>query len=315
MTERLDCVVVGAGVVGLAIARSLALAGRDVVVLEAEPQIGMHTSSRNSEVMHAGIYYPEDSLKARLCVQGKEMLYAYCEEHHVGNNRLGKLIVASSDHDLNRLAEIRTQAEKNSVNDLTFLSVGEVRELEPNVECVGALLSPSTGIVDSHELMTALRADIEANDGAVVLNSAVTKLQVKDEGLGFMSGGAAFVCETLVNSAGLWAQELVANRTPNSTRKKLVQKNVPLRYLAKGHYFAYQGKSPFRHLVYPLPFDVGLGIHATNDFSGAVRFGPDLSWVDEIDYGFDESRKPAFVMAIKSYSPGLDEDKLMPAYT
>ena len=305
MSETLDCVVVGAGVVGLAIGRSLALAGRDVVVLEAEPHIGMHASSRNSEVIHAGLYYPEDSLKARLCVRGKQMLYAYCEEHRVAHKRLGKIIVAPREEDFDRLNEIEEQATRNGVTDLTFLNGEQARELEPDVECAGALLSPSTGIVDSHEFMTALQADIEGSGGTVVLNSAVEDVVVADKGLRFASDGGAFVCRTLVNAAGAWAQGLVG----------AIMGRVPQRYLAKGHYFAYQGKSPFRHLIYPLPSDGGLGIHATNDLSGAARFGPDVKWVDAIDYAFDESCKQAFVAAIRSYFKGLDEEKLVPAYT
>ena len=308
MTENLNCVVVGAGVIGLAIARSLAQAGREVVVLEAESQIGMHTSSRNSEVIHAGVYYPEDSLKARLCVLGKEMLYDYCEQHRVGHKRLGKLIVASRAADLDRLAEIQTQAAANGVADLTLISAGQVRELEPEVVCAGALLSPSTGIVDSHELMTALQADIEEQGGTVVLNSAATNLHVDGERIRFDTGGESFVCDTLVNSAGLNAQELVSGDSRAS-------RDMPKSFMAKGHYFAYQGKSPFQHLVYPLPVADGLGVHATNDLSGATRFGPDVEWVDSIDYDFDESRKADFAAAIKRYFPALDETKLTPAYT
>ena len=313
MSDQLDCVVVGAGVIGLAIARSLTLAGREVVVLEAEPQIGLHTSSRNSEVIHAGLYYPEDSLKARLCVQGKEMLYAYCEEHRVGCNRLGKLIVAPNDGALDRLREIKTQAARNGVTDLTYLSVDDVRELEPDLVCGGGLLSPSTGIVDSHALMIALQAEIEANGAAVICNSEVTNLQVVDHGLSFDCGDETFVCGTLVNSAGLWAQKLVSGI--GCRHGHLSPVFSPQTHFAKGHYYAYQGKSPFKHLVYPLPHGSGLGIHATNDLSGAARFGPDVTWVDSINYDFDESHKPDFVAAIKSYFAGLDEDKLTPAYT
>jgi L-2-hydroxyglutarate oxidase LhgO len=354
MAERLDCVIVGAGVVGLAIGRSLALAGRDVVVLESEAHVGMHASSRNSEVIHAGIYYPEGSLKARLCVEGKEKLYAYCRERAVDHKRLGKIIVAPKGGDLDRLEEIKTQAVRNGVMDLAFLSIDEVRELEPEVVCGGGLLSPSTGIVDSHELMMALQADIEGQGGVVVCDSEVTKLKVEGKGLGFESGGETFTCKTLVNSAGLWAQELVEPLMSDRGHGPLLQRGdvsdrghgpllqrgdvsnrghgpllqrgdvgaprgrdrgAPKLHLAKGHYFAYQGKSPFRHLVYPLPTDDGLGIHATNDLSGAARFGPDVTWVDSINYDFDESRKPAFVAAIKNYFPALNEEKLTPAYT
>ena len=309
MSERLDCVVVGAGIVGLAIARALALAGRDVVVLESEPHIGMHTSSRNSEVIHAGLYYPEDSLKAQLCVRGKELLYAYCVQHHVNHERVGKLIVTPVDGGLDRLREIMTQAEKNGVSDLQFLTAEEVHELEPDVVCGSGVLSPSTGIIDSHGLMLAFVADIEASGGSVVCSSEVTDLQVGEQGVSFQSGGELFVCKTLVNSAGLHAQDLV------SRIKAFPQQKIPKSYFAKAHYFSYPGKSPFKHLVYPLPDGGGLGIHATNDLSGAVRFGPDITWIDSIDYSFDERRKLAFVEAIKTYFPDLDEERLAPAYT
>ena len=305
MNEQLDCVVVGAGVVGLAVSRALALAGRDVVVLEAEPHIGMHASSRNSEVIHAGLYYPQNSLKARLCVQGREMLYAYCNVHRIEHRRLGKLIVATGPKDIDRLHALRNQAASNGVRDLVLLDTDEVNELEPDVSCAAALLSPSTGIIDSHEFMTALQADLEGRGGAVVLDSAVKNVEATDNGLRFESDGRSFVCKTMVNAAGARAQDLV---------RSLVS-GVPQRFLAKGHYFAYQGKSPFRHLIYPLPSGGGLGIHATNDLSGAARFGPDVMWVDAIDYDFDESRKQDFVKAIRSYFKGLDEDKLTPAYT
>jgi len=309
MTERLDCVIAGAGVVGLAIARSLAKSGREVLVLEAESQIGMHASSRNSEVIHAGLYYPEDSLKARLCVAGKEMLYRYCEAHQVGHQPIGKLIVAAQQADISKLEAIERQARLNGVDDVRFLDAAKIRELEPEVVGDGALWSPSTGIIDSHQLMMALQAEIETAGGMVVLNSKVTNLVLEDGELQFDAGGETFSCTTLVNSAGLRAQELVSGMQPLSQAERLRA------HYAKGHYFAYQGTSPFRHLVYPLPFDGGLGIHATNDLSGAVRFGPDVTWVDEIDYDFDESRKAEFVTAIKSYYPGLDEARLMPAYT
>jgi len=309
MTERLDCVIVGAGVVGLAIARSLAQSGREVLVLESEPQIGMHSSSRNSEVIHAGLYYPKDSLKARLCVAGKEMLYRYCEAHQIGHQRIGKLIVAARQVDISKLKAIERQARLNGVDDICFLDAAKIRELEPDVVGDGALWSPSTGIVDSHQLMTALQAEIETAGGMVVLNSKVTNLVLEDGVLQFDTGGQTFRCGTFVNAAGLWAISLLSRLKP------LLQTSLPQLYLAKGCYYAYQGRSPFRHLVYPLPFDGGLGIHATNDLSGAARFGPDVNWVDEIDYDFDESRKADFVTAIKSYYPGLDEARLTPAYT
>ena len=305
--DQLDCVVVGAGVVGLAAARSLATMGREVVVLEAEAHIGMHSSSRNSEVIHAGLYYPEDSLKARLCVRGKEMLYAYCNEHQVAYDRVGKLIVASEEGDRGKLAAIAEQAARNGVGDLKNLTGDEVRSLEPEVVCDSALLSPSTGIVDSHGLMVTLQGEIEAIGGAVVLNSSVEKLRVDDDRLEFECGGEKFSCSTLVNAAGFAAQRLVSGIASADW--------LPDSYFAKGHYFGYPGGSPFRHLVYPLPSGSWLGIHATNDLAGAVRFGPDSEWVDDIDYGFDDSRKGGFVDAIRRYFPGVEEEKLVPSYT
>ncbi|NIL93157.1 MAG: FAD-dependent oxidoreductase [Woeseiaceae bacterium] len=307
--DKLDCVVVGAGVIGLAIARALALAGREVVVLEAEPNIGTHTSSRNSEVIHAGLYYPEDSLKARLCVRGKALLYAYCEEHDVACERIGKLIVARDERDRDQLDAIAGQAGRNGVVDLRMLSRSEAAALEPNVVCQSALLSPSTGIIDSHGLMLAMQGEFEASGGTVVLNSRVEDLRHGDDGLQFRCADAQFACRTLVNAAGLWAQDLAAGIAGADAGW------LPERRLAKGHYYAYQGKSPFRHLVYPLPDKGGLGIHATNDLSGAARFGPDVEWVDTVDYAFDDSRKPKFVEAIRRYFPALEEDKLVPAYT
>lgn len=308
MTDKLDCVVVGAGVVGLAIARSVARSGRQVVVLDAESQIGTHSSSRNSEVIHAGIYYPEKSLKARLCVRGREMLYRYCETHGIAHQRIGKLIVATGEAELPKLDALRQQAALNGVDDLQFITAEEARKIEPNVESVGALLSPSTGIVDSHALMTALQAELEESDGVVVLNSRVSNVNPFEDGIEFQVGDERFECVTLINSAGLGAVELMSDAL-------CLADNAPTMHLAKGHYFSYQGKSPFGHLIYPLPSGGGLGIHATNDLAGVARFGPDVTWVDSLDYEFDESRKADFVAAIKNYFPDLDADRLIPGYT
>ena len=308
MTDKLDCVVVGAGVVGLAIARSVARSGRQVVVLDAESQIGTHSSSRNSEVIHAGIYYPEKSLKARLCVRGRDMLYRYCATHGIDHQRIGKLIVATGEAELPKLDALRQQAALNGVDDLQFITAEEARKIEPNVESVGALLSPSTGIVDSHALMTALQAELEESDGVVVLNSRVSNVNPFEDGIEFQVGDERFECVTLINSAGLGAVELMSDAL-------CLADNAPTMHLAKGHYFSYQGKSPFGHLIYPLPSGGGLGIHATNDLAGAARFGPDVTWVDSLDYEFDESRKADFVAAIKNYFPDLDADRLIPGYT
>ena len=305
MAEQLDCVVVGAGVVGLAVARALARAGREVIVLEKESQIGMHSSSRNSEVIHAGLYYPQGSLKAQLCVRGKAMLYAYCESHHVACERIGKLIVATSPEDLPKLDAIKQQAALNGVNDLRFLEPKQVEQIEPAVACLGAMLSPSTGIVDSHELMTAFEGEIEAHDGAVVLNSEVSNLHAVAGELQFESSGELFTCRTLVNSAGLWAGDLMGR----------LDCAKPAVHFAIGHYYTYPGKSPFNHLIYPVPNNAGLGTHATNDLGGGARFGPDVRWVDSIDYDFDDSRKGEFTAAIQRYFPALEPERLAPGYT
>jgi L-2-hydroxyglutarate oxidase LhgO len=311
MTDRLDCVVVGAGVVGLAVGRSLAEAGREVVVLEAEPEIGMHTSSRNSEVIHAGIYYDQGSLKATLCVQGREMLYDYCESRHVPFNRIGKLIVASSEKELERLDAIQAKARNNGVTDLTRIGKAEIREREPAIEAETALFSPSTGIIDSHALMFSLQADIEAKAGTVLTHSKVKNARLMGDGfeLTLEDSDERFQCRTLVNSAGLFASQFARQIAG------LADECVPTTRLAIGHYFAYQGKSPFNHLVYPLPIDGGLGVHATNDMGDCARFGPDVEWITKIDYAFDESRKRAFVKSIRRFFPDLDEAKLAPAYT
>lgn len=311
MSDQLDCVVVGAGVVGLAVARSMALAGREVVVLEAEPEIGMHTSSRNSEVIHAGLYYGDDTLKARLCVQGRELLYRYCKYRQIPHHRIGKLIVVSHDEEHAKLKAIQTQAIRNGVNDLSFVSEARIRELEPAVVCKAGLLSPSTGIIDSHSLMISLQADIETAGGTVLTRSRISKVDVKANGFGLTVDRVAetFDCKTFINAAGLWASDIAGEiRQLNTEYTERV-------HFAKGHYFAYQGKSPFNHLVYPVPSDGGLGVHATIDMGGSARFGPDIDWVDAIDYAFDESRKVRFVESIKQYFPGLNEARLVTAYT
>lgn len=311
MADQLDCIVIGAGVVGLAVGRSLALAGREVVVLETEPEIGMHTSSRNSEVVHAGLYYPEDSLKAKLCVRGREQLYRYCGSRHVPFNKIGKLIVANSDSEIDRLRAIQAQAEKNGVLDLRVLSQSEVTEMEPAITCKTALLSPSTGIIDSHSLMLALQGEIEEHGGFVLTHNRVKDIQPTDSGfdIGIDDSPDRFSCRTLINSAGLYSND-VANTIAGFPAKA----KHPIT-LAKGHYFAYQGRSPFNHLVYPVPIDGGLGVHATNDMGGAARFGPDVEWISDVDYAFDETRKEAFAESIRSYFPDLDEARLAPSYT
>ena len=311
MSDQLDCIVVGAGVVGLAVARSLAMAGREVVVLEAEPEIGMHTSSRNSEVIHAGLYYKKDSLKARLCVAGKEQLYRYCEDRSIPHQRIGKIIVASREDEFPRLKAIHAQAMKNGVDDLSFVDENRAREMEPEIQCHAGLFSPSTGIIDSHSLMLSIQADIEAHGGSILTHSRVSSVGAAASGftLTVENVEEEFSCKTFINAAGLWATDIATEVG------QLDAEHSQRMHFVKGHYFAYQGKSPFNHLIYPIPIDGGLGVHATNDMGGAARFGPDVEWVDAIDYAFDESRKGRFVESIKSFFPGLDESKLTPAYT
>jgi L-2-hydroxyglutarate oxidase LhgO len=310
--KRLDIVVVGAGVVGLAIARVLALGGRQVLIVDAEPGIGAHTSSRSSEVIHAGIYYPTGSLKARYCVRGKQLLYDYCKKNGVGHARLGKLIVALRDEEVTALERIETQAEANGVTDLRRVSRREIRALEPEVTAVGGLLSPSTGILDSHGFMGALRRDAEHAGADVVPNTPVLSGRVLDDGLLVEVGGSEPIsvsCRTLINAAGLGAQAVarsIAGVPPDS---------IPGSFLAKGHYFVLRGRSPFSRLVYPVPVAGGLGVHVTLDLGGQARFGPDISWLDSIDYSFDEARAASFYAAIRRYYPALAEGSLEPGYT
>jgi len=310
--ERLDAVIIGGGVIGLAIARTLARTGREVVVVEAEPVIGMHTSSRNSEVIHAGIYYPPGSLKARSCVAGKQALYEYCADHDVPHARIGKIILAARDEEIAELDRLKVQAEANGVTDLAWLDQAEVRSLEPRVSCVRALFSPSTGIIDSHGLMTALRRDAVGAGAEVLLTTPVLAGRLHDEGVVLSIGGAdpvTVLCRTVVNAAGLRAQEIAhkIQGVPKST--------IPPSFFAKGHYFVLPGRSPFSHLVYPVPVPGGLGVHVTLDLAGQTRFGPDVSWVDSIEYSFDEGRASSFYGAIRRYFPTLEDASLEPGYT
>lgn len=309
--ESVECIVVGAGVVGLAVARALARHGREVLVLEAAEGIGTGTSSRNSEVIHAGIYYPAGSLKARLCVAGRKALYAYCDSHGVPYRRTGKLIVATEDDERAWLPRLRAAAQANGVDDLQPLSGAQARALEPEVACVEALLSPSTGIIDGHRFMLALQGDLEASGGVLALRTPVVGGRAQAGALIVDTGGAepmALRCRVLVNCAGLNAQALARSL------RGVPAGSVPALHLAKGSYFVLQGRSPFRHLVYPVPAGGGLGVHSTLDLGGQTRFGPDVEWVDRIDYDVDPSRAPLFAAAIRRYWPGLPESALLPGY-
>jgi L-2-hydroxyglutarate oxidase LhgO len=304
-------VVVGAGVVGLATARSIARTGRSVIVLERNDRIGAETSSRNSEVIHAGIYYPAGSLKARLCVRGKALLYDYLRERALPHAQIGKLIVAVTPAEQDRLGGIIRAAAANGVKDLEPLDSRALAAREPNVRGVAAVWSPSTGILDAHALMLSLQADLEAADGLVALNAPVESIAVADDGIRVRIGGddpLEIGAACVVNAAGLEATAL-ARRVDG-----LDAAAVPSIRYAKGNYFVCSGPSPFRHLIYPLPVDGGLGIHATLDLDGRLRFGPDVEWSETVDYTIDESRTDAFYAAIRTYWPELPDGGLMPGY-
>jgi L-2-hydroxyglutarate oxidase LhgO len=309
---ELDAAVIGGGVVGLAIARALALAGREVTLIEAERRLGSHSSSRNSEVIHAGIYYAPGSLKARLCVAGRHALYDYCEREGVPHERLGKIIVASREDEIPALDRLKVQAEANGVNDLIWLDQAEIAALEPAISAKRGLLSPSTGIIDSHGFMSMLRRDAERAGASVVLSTPVLGGRVGSRGIELDIGGeeaSTVLCRTVVNAAGLRAQEVARSI------QGVPASSIPEQHFAKGHYFVLGGKAPFRRLVYPIPAPGGLGVHVTLDLSKQVRFGPDVSWLDAIDYAFDASRAESFYQAIRSYFPGLAADSLSPGYT
>src|SRR5215470_12871353 len=310
--DRVECVVVGAGVIGLAVARRLAQAGREVVVLEEAEGIGTVTSSRNSEVIHAGIYYPAGSWMARMCVAGKHALYRYCDEHGIPQKNCGKLIVATTPEETAKLAAIRSHAEANGVADMQTLSGEEARALEPALKCDAALLSPSTGIIDSHAYMLALRGDAEDAGAAFAFHTPMLGARVKGDRIELDAGGAApltLECALLVNSAGLSAPA-VAKSIEGMPRDL-----IPKPYLAKGNYFSCSAKSPFSRLIYPVPEPGGLGVHLTLDMAGQARFGPDVQWVDHIDYAVDPARSERFYPAIRKYWPTLPDGALMPSYS
>jgi len=304
LAEAVDCVVIGAGVVGLACAARLAEAGRDVLVLEQHELIGSETSSRNSEVIHAGIYYPTGSEKARLCVEGKAKLYDYCERYAVPHARCGKIIVAVTEEQTQVLAGYRLQAERNGAGELSWLDQKALNALEPNVRGVSALLSPTTGIIDSHSYMLSLQGRLEAHGGMIAFGTRVLGLDERGGRPRVVLDGDTLDCQVLVNSAGLAAPGLAAQ----------VDDSAPAAYFARGHYFTYSGKPPFSRLVYPVAEAGGLGVHVTVDLAGQVKFGPDVQWCDSINYEFDAGRLPAFAEAIARYFPALERDRLQPGY-
>ena len=306
-----DCVVIGAGVVGLAIARRLVLAGREVIVLESEGDIGIHTSSRNSEVIHAGIYYPKDSLKARFCVAGRDMLYRYCAERGVEHRRCGKLIVATSEAEEPELARIAAAAAANGVDDLKRLDAIEVAAMEPALRGYGALLSPSTGIIDSHGLMLAYRGEAEDHGAMIALHAPIEAGRIGEGGIQLHVGGdtpMALDCRTVINSAGLGAPEIAARL------EGFPPDQVPQQWLAKGNYFTLTSMPPFSRLIYPVPEPGGLGVHLALDLAGRARFGPDVEWIESMDYAVDPARGERFYAAIRKYWPDLPDGSLEPGY-
>jgi L-2-hydroxyglutarate oxidase LhgO len=310
--ERIDAVVIGAGVVGLAVARALALSGRDVVVLERAGEIGSETSSRNSEVIHAGIYYPTGSLKARACVAGKHALYRYCAERGVPHAGCGKLIVATDEAQVPTLAQLKDKAAANGVPDLDWRTPEQVRAVEPAVRCVAALWSPSSGIVDSHGLMLAYLGEAEERGAMVAFHAPLDGAAVTPDGIVLEVGGPApmtLQAETVVNAAGLYAVP-VARRIAG-----LPPACIPPAYYAKGSYYTLAGRSPFSRLIYPVPEAAGLGVHVTVDLGGAARFGPDVEWVERPDdYDVDPGRAAAFYAAVRRYWPELPDGALLPGY-
>lgn len=319
--ETLDCLVIGAGVVGLAIARTLSKQGRDVLVLEKEQAIGTHTSSHNSEVIHAGLYYPKNSLKADLCVAGRHILYKYLEERYLPHRKPGKLIVATTPTQLAELTAIAQHARQNGVDDLRQLSPADFRQIEPELHGLSALLSPSTGIIDSHQYMLALQGELEECGGSIAFNTQVVSGEANTQGLTLsVVSGSAQDCEPIrlqarhtINSAGLWAPQLAASLTG------FPQLCIPETRFAKGNYFSLSSKPPFRHLIYPVPEKAGLGTHLTLDMAGRARFGPDVEWTngeltDSPDYTVDPTRRDSFIKSIQAYWPNLPQENLTPDY-
>ena len=311
--DKVECVVVGAGVVGLAVARALALAGREVVILEAEDAIGTHTSARNSEVIHAGIYYPKGSLKARACVEGRKRLYEYCASHGVPHRRCGKLIVATDAAQIPELKGIQRKAHENGVGDVVEIPATEAMRMEPALRCVAALHSPSTGIIDSHALMLAYLGDAEAAGAMLALKSPLKEAVFTGRGFEIQAEETRIQSKLFINSAGF--------RAPSVARlmSGFPSKNIPNEFYAKGNYYSLTGRPPFSRLVYPVPEPGGLGVHVTLDLAGQARFGPDVEWLEHFDprtdYAVDPKRSERFYAAIRRYWPALPDGALAPGYS
>ena len=312
MADRVECVVVGAGVVGLAVARALALAGREVLLLEAEPHAGTVTSARNSGVIHAGLYYTPGSFKARFCVAGNRAMYPYCRERGIDHQDCGKLIVANGDEEEQVLLHLLERAHLNDVDGVRLVSGTEAHKMEPEVRCTAALHCPTSGIVDQHPLMLSLQGDLENAGGTLVCDCRVESLARIADGFRLRTAGDAATeldARFVVNSAGLGAVDLL-NRIEGYAPER-----IPVMHLARGNYFTVAARSPFKHLIYPIPHAAGLGIHATLDLGKRVRFGPDVEWIDHIDYSVNTARAGTFYDAIRRYWPRLADGALMPDYT
>ncbi len=317
--DKVDAVVIGAGVVGLAVGRALAHRGLETLVLERETSIGTGVSARNSEVIHAGLYYPTDSLKARLCVSGRKLLYAHCLTHNVAHKRCGKLLVATGPEQLDSLRALAVKAAANGVDDLRWLNRSEALALEPELDCEAALLSPSTGIIDSHALMLSLQGDLEQGGGMLALCSTVQRLRQIVSGweLDVLADGVEMTLQAglVVNAAGLWAPGLTQQTAG------LEAEHRPQAHYSKGNYFSLAGRAPFGRLIYPLPQTAGLGVHLTLDLAGQARFGPDVQWLGDVespaqlDYQVDPARSEVFYAAVRRYWPGLPDNSLQPAYS
>ncbi len=312
MAEAVDAVVIGAGVIGLAVGRALARVGREVFILEKNDAFGEETSARNSEVIHAGIQYRPGGVRASLAVKGRDMLYAFCAEHNVSHSRCGKLLIATSAEDIPKLAALKKNAEQNGVDDLTIISAEDASALEPGLRSFGAIRSPSSGIVDSHGLMLALLGEAENHGGALALSSPVTGGRVVSDGIELDVGGADPVtlkAKTVINCGGLWSDRVARSIAgiPDET--------IPHLKYGKGQYFTYAGKAPFSRLIYPLPAPDSQGVHYTRDLGGQGKLGPDLNYIEtNTDYSVDESRRTAFAAAARKFWPDIDETKLQPGY-
>lgn len=319
--DRVDCVVIGAGVIGLAVAREMALQGRETILLERESAFGTISSARNSEVIHAGIYYPKDSLKAKLCVEGNRLLYEYCRTHHVSTQPYGKFIVASDESQLDALQAILYKAQQNQVPEIKLITGEQAESMEPDLQCAAAVLSSTTGIVDSHGFMLSLLGGFEDAGGMIAYQSPL--ISAKPMGTSAQDGfeleiggtdGMKIQTKLLINCAGMSAPAIAKKI------EGLAQEQIPKAYFAKGNYFSLSGKSPFKHLIYPIPEPGGLGVHLTLDMGGQAKFGPDVEWLEideenQIDYTVNPKRGEGFYEAVRKYWPGLKDNALQPDYS